>query len=107
MIAGTSIGGFIAIMLGRLKMTVEKCLEKYIEFMKIVFPDKYTLTEWIKVGWSGQKWNLEPLENCIKKLISETLGTNKPEDIMLLDDSVTDNNCKVYIDHNKSNQSSN
>ncbi|CZS97840.1 uncharacterized protein RCO7_14457 [Rhynchosporium graminicola] len=78
-------------------MTVEKCLEKYIEFMKIVFPDKYTLTEWIKVGWSGQKWNLEPLENCIKKLISETLGTNKPEDIMLLDDSVTDNNCKVFV----------
>jgi patatin-like phospholipase/acyl hydrolase len=37
LIGGTSTGGLIAIMLGRLRMSVEECIAKYLELSKEVF----------------------------------------------------------------------
>lgn len=40
MIGGTSTGGLIAIMLGRLQMTVDECIEAYISLSDRVFEKK-------------------------------------------------------------------
>jgi patatin-like phospholipase/acyl hydrolase len=37
LIGGTSTGGLIAIMLGRLKMDIEACIEAYLQMSKDVF----------------------------------------------------------------------
>jgi patatin-like phospholipase/acyl hydrolase len=37
LIGGTSTGGLIALMLGRLRMTVDECIEAYLELMPTVF----------------------------------------------------------------------
>ncbi|KAF2183097.1 hypothetical protein K469DRAFT_463854, partial [Zopfia rhizophila CBS 207.26] len=39
-IGGTSTGGLIAIMLGRLEMVIDECISKYTELMKDVFDKK-------------------------------------------------------------------
>ncbi|GIJ92687.1 hypothetical protein Asppvi_001965 [Aspergillus pseudoviridinutans] len=40
LIGGTSTGGLIAIMLGRLEMDVDECISAYIELIKVIFEDK-------------------------------------------------------------------
>jgi patatin-like phospholipase/acyl hydrolase len=40
LIGGTSTGGLIAIMLGRLKMDIEECINAYIQISKDVFQPK-------------------------------------------------------------------
>lgn len=42
MIAGTSTGGLIAIMLGRLEMTIDECIDAYQRLSKDVFGEKKT-----------------------------------------------------------------
>ncbi|KAH7136769.1 acyl transferase/acyl hydrolase/lysophospholipase [Dactylonectria estremocensis] len=78
MIAGTSTGGLIAIMLGRLKMSVFECIEEYQKLSTAVF----TKTRH-RVGWSGNlqgRFDHEALENGIKGLL-QRLGL--PEDELM------------------------
>ncbi|KAE8357465.1 phospholipase [Aspergillus caelatus] len=68
LIGGTSTGGLIAIMLGRLKMNIQDCLEVYTGWMGSIFKPKH----WIRVGWTGQiisKYDSEKLENAIKDVL--------------------------------------
>ncbi|KAI9847126.1 MAG: hypothetical protein M1838_001009 [Thelocarpon superellum] len=48
MMAGTSTGGLIAIMLGRLRMTVDDCIRSYSTLAEEVFQQKYH-----RVGWKS------------------------------------------------------
>lgn len=82
-------------MLGRLKMSIDECIKKYDEFMKIVFPDQWTITKWGKILGTGQKWSAQPLEDVVKQLIKERLKTNHPEDIQLMDENSKNDPCKV------------
>jgi hypothetical protein len=84
-------------MLGRLKMTVDDCLAKYVEFMKTVFPDKWGITKLAGIAGWGQKWSAKPLEDVIKNLIKETLKTDHPENVQLMDEKRKDDDCKVYV----------
>ncbi|KAF4167438.1 hypothetical protein CNMCM6936_005054 [Aspergillus lentulus] len=43
LIGGTSTGGLIAIMLGRLEMDVDECISAYIELTKVIFEEKLNL----------------------------------------------------------------
>ncbi|KAJ5765992.1 Acyl transferase/acyl hydrolase/lysophospholipase [Penicillium nucicola] len=54
LIGGTSTGGLIAIMLGRLNMSVDECLHAYTELMESVFGDKISN---VPMDWSG---NIRP-----------------------------------------------
>lgn len=40
LIGGTSTGGLIAIMLGRLQMDVDECISAYTDLTKVVFNEK-------------------------------------------------------------------
>ncbi|KAK6003120.1 hypothetical protein QM012_000965 [Aureobasidium pullulans] len=92
MIGGTSTGGLIAIMLGRLEMTVDECIQKYQDFMTKVFT-----ISWLKrkaSDWhiGGDKYDAKILESCIKEVVKDRLGD---ENAMLLDDR--EGACKVFV----------
>ncbi|THZ12493.1 hypothetical protein D6C89_10792 [Aureobasidium pullulans] len=89
-IGGTSTGRLIAIMLGRLEMSVDECIEKYKDFMKKVFAVSWrnkvrTLTD-------GAKYDETVLGSCIKEVVKEKLGD---EDAKLLDDR--EEACEVFV----------
>ncbi|EMT71987.1 acyl transferase/acyl hydrolase/lysophospholipase [Fusarium oxysporum II5] len=93
MIGGTSTGGFIAIMLGRLQMTIEDALKQYKKFMGTVFPtSRWTTVSLVK---SGSKWDASELEKCIKQLVQEQLGQD-PDQVLLLDEESA-KTCKVFV----------
>jgi len=77
MIGGTSTGGLIAIMLGRLGMTIAECLEAYRDLSNEVFQQ----ANYIPVPWFSWPWNWllkgrfdsAVLERAIKKIIVKAL----------------------------------
>ncbi|KAB8225134.1 acyl transferase/acyl hydrolase/lysophospholipase [Aspergillus novoparasiticus] len=76
MIAGTSTGGLCAIMLGRLEMTVDECIEAYNRFMKRIFD----VAGWKKnsrLVWKGSRFSADNIEAVIKELIKERLGDSE------------------------------
>jgi hypothetical protein len=84
---------FIAIMLGRLQMTIEDALKNYKKFMGTVFPtSRWTTVSLVK---SGSKWDASELEKCIKQLVQEQLGQD-PDQVLLLDEESA-KTCKVYV----------
>ncbi|KAJ5689918.1 hypothetical protein N7462_004310 [Penicillium macrosclerotiorum] len=91
MIGGTSTGGLIAIMLGRLKMSIKDCIDEYNKVMDQVFPptDKYTKN--IKLFKNGEYYDSSNLEKIIQDLIKRKLGD---ADASLLDES---NPCKIFL----------
>jgi patatin-like phospholipase/acyl hydrolase len=69
MIGGTSTGGLIALMLGRLGMTVEQCIDAYVRIMPFVFEKKKH-----RLSLSGKvqgRFNSEGLEAEVKKILQE------------------------------------
>ncbi len=87
MIGGTSTGGLIAIMLGRLRMTVDECIDAYTTLSNRVFEKKSHRVD-IKGKLQG-RFNSAALELAVKNiLVSCSLG----EDTLLKD---TDSPCKV------------
>jgi patatin-like phospholipase/acyl hydrolase len=53
MIAGTSTGGLIAIMLGRLRMSVSECIEAYTNLPRSIFtPSHHTRDHDIRLTWT-------------------------------------------------------
>ncbi|KAK6359101.1 hypothetical protein TWF696_000268 [Orbilia brochopaga] len=92
MIGGTSTGGLIAIMLGRLEMTIDECINKYMAVMGEVFPEGW----WSKNGRmvaKGEFYDEKPLENAIRKIVGERLGD--PEAKLL--DTEGKNKCKIFV----------
>ncbi|KAJ6087073.1 hypothetical protein N7467_005987 [Penicillium canescens] len=88
MIGGTSTGGLIAIMLGRLRMTVEECIEAYTSLSDQVFEKKSRRFS-LKVK---AKFNTADLEAVAKKIIRDR-GFDQET---LLQDS-SDTVCKVFV----------
>ena len=87
MIGGTSTGGLIAIMLGRLRMTVDECIDAYTTLSDRVFEKKSHRVN-IKGKLQG-RFDSAALELAVKNiLVSRSLG----EDALLKD---TDSPCKV------------
>jgi calcium-independent phospholipase A2-gamma len=72
MICGTSTGGLIAIMLGRLEMSVDQCIEAYIGMMDVVFDpkDKKKLPFKIRNGKVQPQYKTKHMEQAIKQVIS-------------------------------------
>jgi patatin-like phospholipase/acyl hydrolase len=87
MIAGTSTGGLIAVMLGRLRMTVDECIAAYTTLSDKVFEKKSHRVN-IKGKLQG-RFDSAELERVIKDIIV-TCGLD--EDALLKD---TDSSCKV------------
>lgn len=95
MIGGTSTGGLIAIMLGRLEMTVEECIRAYKELSQAVFQDPKKLTKaraairLVRGADVGAKYESDGLDKAIKKIL---LQVKVSEDALL---KKVDGKCKV------------
>ncbi|KAF9762686.1 hypothetical protein IL306_003352 [Fusarium sp. DS 682] len=102
MIGGTSTGGMIAIMLGRLEMTIDKCIETYEDLMGKIFPKSFSWYKPLDYGTyasivvNGEKWESLALEEIIKDLIRKQLGKD-PETVLLQDPDNPDPSCKVFV----------
>ncbi|KAH7136844.1 hypothetical protein B0J13DRAFT_506566 [Dactylonectria estremocensis] len=68
LIGGTSTGGIIAIMLGRLGMTVEQCLQAYTKMAQMAFTPKRGLR--LPASPSGA-FSAQALETAIKQTVRE------------------------------------
>lgn len=90
MICGTSTGGLIAIMLGRLEMNVDDCIREYQQLSSRVFTKVRHRLDW-KGNLQGRFDHLE-LEEGIKDLVRR-LHTSENE----LFQQPNGSKCKTYV----------
>ncbi|KAJ7803119.1 hypothetical protein B0H14DRAFT_3778711 [Mycena olivaceomarginata] len=86
LIRGTSTGGLIALMLGRLRMSVEDAIKAYGELSKDVFSD-------VKPPWSDGRFKASKLEKVMKQIVRAKSASQNPEE--RLEDS-RNNACKMF-----------
>ncbi|OJJ80604.1 uncharacterized protein ASPGLDRAFT_38966 [Aspergillus glaucus CBS 516.65] len=93
LIGGTSTGGLIAIMLGRLEMGVDECIAAYVQLMKKIFekPSKRNLvtSPFSKIK---PRFNASKLEDAINQVIS-SCGAN-PTDLF---NDQAERGCRVFV----------
>ncbi|ORY18197.1 acyl transferase/acyl hydrolase/lysophospholipase [Clohesyomyces aquaticus] len=90
MIGGTSTGGLIAIMLGRLRMTVDECIDRYVSLSDRIFQkQRHRVT--IKGQVQG-RFDSGELERAIKEILTRQ---GYAEDALLKD--AEDAKCKVFV----------
>ncbi|OGM48646.1 hypothetical protein ABOM_002049 [Aspergillus bombycis] len=92
LIGGTSTGGLIAIMLGRLEMDVDECIEKYTSLMEEVFRKQRV---WLPFNWRGNieaRFDSDRLAYAVKQVVLEKEGVETSP----LDDGKS-NRCKVFV----------
>ncbi|KAG8950939.1 hypothetical protein FRC04_007003 [Tulasnella sp. 424] len=73
LIGGTSTGGLIAIMLGRLRMSIRECIEAYRELSKDVF-DVRALDLAFNL-WDGHRFSGQKLKQAVEKIVAKYRGT--------------------------------
>ncbi|KID98748.1 Ankyrin repeat-containing domain protein, partial [Metarhizium majus ARSEF 297] len=85
LICGTSTGGLIALMLGRLEYTVDEAIEQYMNLGQEMFEKK---RRW----FNSSKYDHNILEKCLKKIVQEShLGD---ENALMKDE---DCRCKTFV----------
>ena len=87
LICGTSTGGIIALMLGRLRMSVDECIDAYINLSKEVF-DERTLF----AGGSAQ-YTASALEEKMKDIIRLKTGYEDAK----MKDPLKKKCCKTFV----------
>jgi patatin-like phospholipase/acyl hydrolase len=70
LVAGTSTGGLIAIMLGKLGMTVEQCMKYYHNFSQSIFRKKSTRGR-LSMGLWRSRYSEGCLQDCVQKLLQD------------------------------------
>jgi Patatin-like phospholipase len=71
LVAGTSTGGLIAIMLGKLGMTVEQCIEAYYGLSATIFGRKHLRARVTRGLGPPAKYSGSRMRNCVRQLIYE------------------------------------
>ncbi|KAK7687056.1 hypothetical protein QCA50_009556 [Cerrena zonata] len=85
MIAGTSTGGLIAIMLGRLEMSIHQCIGTYRTMSAKIFGKR-----------KGDWYDHHVLEDAVKDLVKRYLG-NPEEPMRPMEGSKLGTKCKVFV----------
>lgn len=70
LVAGTSTGGLIALMLEKIGLTVEECVTEYEELSKVVFGKKH-LRGRICFGLANARYSGRSLRDCVCSLLRE------------------------------------
>ena len=91
LIAGTSTGGLIALMLGRMQLTVDECITAYEDLSAKVFPKPRHRRFQFFGGNTQGRFDHKALENRIKELLN---AYRRPVDT-LLKEPPKDNACKT------------
>ncbi|CAE6438293.1 unnamed protein product [Rhizoctonia solani] len=87
MIGGTSMGGLIAIMLGRLRMPIDEAIKQYTELARKVLSET-------KHRWQDGMFKATLLEEATKSIVRKYSELND-EDTRLLD--TRPDSCKVFV----------
>lgn len=82
LIGGSGTGGLIAILLGRLRLTVPDAIEKYQRLSRKVYGDR-----------PGVQFDETKLEKEFREIVEEALQQHNPTFI----DTTTGTGCKTYI----------
>ncbi|KAI4913076.1 uncharacterized protein J4E92_009948 [Alternaria infectoria] len=90
LIGGTSTGGLIALMLGRLRMTVAECIDAYHELMPAIF-EKAKHRYSISKGKLQGRYDGKAIEEGVKRILEER---NIRPDELLKDPGST---CKTFV----------
>ncbi|PVH79912.1 FabD/lysophospholipase-like protein [Cadophora sp. DSE1049] len=91
MIAGTSTGGLIAVMLGRLHMSIDECILHYANIMDEIFKRKRVLPFSVSTGKISSRYATDVLEEHIKCIIEKS---GKPREERMKE---TNPRCKVFV----------
>ncbi|KAF9046654.1 acyl transferase/acyl hydrolase/lysophospholipase [Panaeolus papilionaceus] len=91
MMAGTSTGGIIAIMLGRLRMTVDQCIDVYNDLSSKIFAAGI-LSQVGSGATTGARYSSQVLEDSIKAIVKKHAGD---ADAPMLDPN--QDGCKVFV----------
>jgi hypothetical protein len=73
LIIGTSTGGLIAIMLGRLRMNVDDCIEEYINFSEKIFGHPRIFSLRGPIWWPRPKYDHKRLEEAVQDVVFRRL----------------------------------
>ncbi|TIA78959.1 hypothetical protein D6C76_03796 [Aureobasidium pullulans] len=92
LIGGTSTGGLIAIMLGRLEMSVDECIKAYSGLIATVFGVQLSKIPITLKGNVKPRFDSAKLEAAIKQVISQS---GLPENTMF-DDGI-ERGCKTFV----------
>ncbi|KAF8068910.1 acyl transferase/acyl hydrolase/lysophospholipase [Lyophyllum atratum] len=94
MIAGTSTGGLIAVMLARLQMTIPECIATYTQLASKIFAA--TPGQMVANFLAGYaKYDAKVFERELKALLKKVLRT-EDENVPMLDPD-TNNRCKAFV----------
>ncbi|KAL2856133.1 acyl transferase/acyl hydrolase/lysophospholipase [Aspergillus pseudodeflectus] len=89
MICGTSTGGLIAILLGRLRFSVAEAIEQYGVFAEKVFSSR-------KIKGQDGSFKASRLEEVIKEVICKKLGEGHEEEKMY-ESEAGESECKTFV----------
>ena len=92
LICGTGTGGLIALMLGRLRMSVDECIEAYIKLSKEIFDDKKSFLEVRRLGGSAQ-YAASAMEEKMKDIIRSKTGDEDTK----MGDPLRKECCKTFV----------
>ncbi|KAK4867695.1 hypothetical protein LT330_001205 [Penicillium expansum] len=92
LIGGTSTGGLIAIMLGRLEMDVDECITAYVDLMRTVFEHALNSLPFSFTGRVKPRFDSGKLKEAITKVIEHHDGSKTG----LLNDG-KEGGCKVFV----------
>ncbi|KAI9775783.1 MAG: hypothetical protein M1816_005768, partial [Peltula sp. TS41687] len=92
LIGGTSTGGLIAIMLGRLEMDVVECIEAYSELMETVFRKKRSKLPISCMGKTKARFDSKKLKSAVEKVV-----TNHNASSTELFENGTTRGCRVFV----------
>ena len=70
LVAGTSTGGLIALMLGKIGLTVDECITQYEKLSKVVFGKKHFRGR-LTHGLAPARYSGKGLRNCIRGLLQD------------------------------------
>lgn len=93
LIGGTSTGGLIAIMLGRLGMDVDECIMAYNNLTKRIFNQQ---EHWVPLSWTAStrgRYSSQTLELAIQEVISNIEGVTEADKM----DDGTERRCRVFV----------
>ncbi|KAN0095699.1 Acyl transferase/acyl hydrolase/lysophospholipase [Hyaloscypha variabilis] len=92
MIGGTSTGGLLAIMLGRLRMSIDECEAAYMKFSEDIFKPRNAVVGAYNLLNAQGKFSTEALEANIKELIDKA---ELPQSEKF--DDKREDSCKTFV----------
>ena len=73
LICGTSTGGLIALMLGRLRMTVDECIDTYVKLSQDIFGRRNSFALLRRLG-GGAQYSASVMDQKVKDIVKSKTG---------------------------------